>query len=68
MTPARAYLVDGNNGTRSGPIRDWSETAQLERDRVFLENNAQGFDYSSGIARPGNEFWTDLPPDSIFPK
>ena len=65
-TRARAYLIDGVNGTRSGPIRGISESTKLEKDRKFLIEHAQSNDRSSGIAKPGDKHWTDLPSDSIF--
>lgn len=65
-TKARAYLVDGVNGTRSGPVRLVKEQDKLEKDRKYLVENAQSNERSSGIASPGDQFWTDLPADSIF--
>ena len=65
-TKARAYLVDGVNGTRSGPIRMVNEKDKLEKDRKYLVEHAQSNERNSGIASPGDQFWTDLPADSIF--
>lgn len=63
---ARAYLVDGNNGTRSGPIRDAKDVKQLEQDRKTLLEHARSDFRSSGIAKEKDTYWTNLPQDSIF--
>ena len=65
-TKARAYLVDGVNGTRSGPVRQVKEKDKLEKDRLYLVDHAQSNERSSGVASPGDKFWTGLPADSIF--
>lgn len=63
---ARAYLVDGENGTRSGPVRHAGETEKLQRDLEHLRDNATSDFTESGVARPGHKFWTNLPQDSVF--
>jgi len=63
---ARAYLIDGVNGTRSGPIRNTNDKEKLNADKKYLIEHAQSNERSSGIVKPGDEYWTDLPADSIF--
>ncbi|MGK0272110.1 MAG: hypothetical protein ACI88H_002776 [Cocleimonas sp.] len=63
---SRAYLVDGVNGTRSGPVRLVNDKEKLEVDRKYLVEHAQSNERSSGVAKPGDKFWTDLPADRIF--
>lgn len=66
MLTARAYVIDGTNGTRSGPVRDSSDKETLERDRQHLLGHAQPNERSSGTADPGHTHWTDLPMDRVF--
>ncbi|MGJ8678237.1 MAG: hypothetical protein ACSHX0_12015 [Akkermansiaceae bacterium] len=63
---ARAYIIDGHNGTRSGPVRDASDKAALEKDKAILEKHAQNDSTSSGIATEGGDNWTKLPTDKVY--
>jgi len=65
----RAYIIDDNSGTRSGPIRCLTSQAVmnlLKADKAKLEYHSQGTFQSSGFTKPGEKHWTTLPADSIF--
>ncbi len=63
---ARAYLVDGNSGTRSGPLRNANDHRHLELDRLLLVKYALNPDRSSGIAKKGDNFWTNEETDWVI--
>lgn len=65
----RAYIVDDNSGTRSGPIRCLTSQKimnKLKADKDKLEEHSQGVFKESGFAKPGQKYWTSLPADNIF--
>jgi hypothetical protein len=68
----RAYLVDGDHGTRSGPIRNARARKLLREDLRILREHALSdssvAEQNSGIAAPGDRYWTDLDADSAVEK
>lgn len=67
----RAYIIDGSNGTRSGPIRCLTSNKIMKRlneDLRMLQLHAQDNINTSGLTKPNQKYWTDLPADNIFKK
>lgn len=66
----RAYILDGTNGTRYGPVRLNTEYDALEADKLLLEKHAQSSDapIKGRITRPGDDQWrgVDYPTDEAY--
>ncbi|MCE4566418.1 hypothetical protein INQ51_19010 [Maribellus sp. CM-23] len=68
----RAYIIDGDRGTKYGPVRLDSESSALLKDIEILKAHAQeSFAVpTTGITRPGHEQWlgVDYPTSPSYKK